>query len=98
MYCEWSYQSYGQHVGYQVKPNVGMAGFEPAAPRSQSESSTKLSYIPVSGLRLCPRACPRPDLEGIPAPGCRATPILRYLPVGGVRWQMNSTSSLGWFG
>ena len=29
---------------------IGMTGFEPAASRSQSECSTKLSYIPISNL------------------------------------------------
>ena len=32
------------------KMQVGMIGFEPTATRSQSECSTKLSYIPVMDL------------------------------------------------
>ena len=33
-------------VSYQV----GVIGFEPTAPRSQSECSTKLSYTPLKGV------------------------------------------------
>ena len=46
----------------EPRPAVGATGFEPAASRSQSGCSTKLSYAPVRA---------RPVAVGAPAPGDR---------------------------